>query len=283
MSQIVISTIINVAMLNKLTHLRALMRVLLLIVGTFFLVLVQLVWALGTAVLLTKMPRRQSPIVRLWYMYCVWLSGVKVTVANKRSLSRKQKIILSNHTSYMDILVLGAAFDCFFVAKIDIAGWPIFGFLAKIGGTLFISRQRQFIKNQLTLLETHIKAKQSLLIFPEGTTNNGMTVQPFKSSLLNAAFTTERRPIIQPISLVYTRMNGQFLHTQEDYDNIAWYGDMFLAPHLWHLFRQKNVEAKIIIHPGIRITDDMDAKKITALAYSQVVEGFEHAHPALQA
>lgn len=281
MSRIVTSTIINVAMLNKLTHLRALLRVLLLIVGTFCLVLVQLVWALGTAVLLSKMPRRQSPIVRLWYMYCVWLSGVKVTVANKRSLSRKQKIILSNHTSYLDILILGAAFDCFCGEKRH-CRLADFRCIGKIGGTLFISGQRQFIKNQLTLLETHIKAKQSLLIFPEGTTNNGMTVQNFKSSLLNAAFTTDRRPIIQPISLVYTRMNGQFLHTQEDYDNIAWYGDMFLAPHLWNVFRQKSVEAKIIIHPAIRITDDMDAKKITALAQTQVVEGFQHAHPALQ-
>lgn len=270
-------------MLNKLTHLRAFYRVVLLLVGTVILVLMQLVWALLMAILLLgKMPRRQSPIVRLWYMFGTWVSGAKVTVTNKRSLSRKQKIILSNHTSYLDILILGAAFDCFFVAKIDIAGWPIFGFLAKVGGTLFISRQRKFIKNQLALLETHLRAKQSLLIFPEGTTNNGMKVETFKSSLLNAAFNVEKPPVIQPVSLVYTRMNGRNLQTQEDYDHIAWYGDMVLAPHLWTLFRQKNIEAKIIIHPMIHITPDSNAKQITAQVQEKVIEGFVHAHPALQ-
>lgn len=269
-------------MLEKLTHLRALIRVLLFIAGTLFLVVIQLVWALGTAIFMTRKPRKQSPIVRLWYMYCVWLSGIKVTVANKRSLSKKQKIILSNHTSYLDILVLGAAFDSFFVAKIDIAGWPIFGFLAKVGGTLFISRQPRFIKQQLALLETHLRAGQSLLIFPEGTTNNGMKLQAFKSSLMNAAFAVEKPPVIQPVSLVYTRMNGKFLETQSDYDHIAWYDDMLLAPHLWNLFRQRSVEAKITIHSAIRITPDMDAKSVTKMAQDEIVEGFKHAHPALQ-
>lgn len=273
-------------MLDKLTHLRALIRVLLFVTGTLFLVILQMIWALGTAMgtaIIFRKPRgKQSPIVRLWYMFCVWISGIKVTVANKRSLSKKQKIILSNHTSYLDILVLGAAFDSFFVAKIDIAGWPIFGVLAKIGGTLFISRQPRFIKQQLALLETHLNQGQSLLIFPEGTTNNGMKVETFKSSLLNAAFNAEKPPVIQPVSLVYTRMNGEYLETQEDYDKIAWYGDMLLAPHLWQVFRQRNIEAKITIHPAIRLTPDMDAKQVTALAQQKVVEGFKHAHPVLQ-
>lgn len=271
-------------MLNKLTHLRALLRVLLFVSGTLFLVLVQLVWALGTmagvAIFRSSMPKRQSPIVRAWYAYCVWLSGIKVTVVNRRNFSRKQKIILSNHTSYLDILILGAYFDCFFVAKIDIAGWPIFGFLAKIGGTLFISRQRQFIKNQLSLLETHLEAKQSLLIFPEGTTNNGMVVEQFKSSLLNAAFTVKKAPLIQPISLIYTHMNGVKLETQQDYDHVAWYADMFLAPHVWNVFRQKSIQAKIVVHPVIRLTPEMNAKEVTAQSYQAIVDGFKHAHPS---
>lgn len=272
-------------MLNKLTHLRALLRILLLITGTAFLVLVQLVWVMLTslvmAVLRLKPSRHQSPVVRAWYSYCTWLSGVKVTVVNRRSLSRKQKIILSNHTSYLDILILGAYFDCFFVAKMDIAGWPIFGYLAKIGGTLFIQRQRQHIKKQLDLLETHLDARQSLLIFPEGSTNDGMSLLPFKSSLLNAAYNVKKPPLIQPISLIYTHMNGKKLETQAEYDLIAWYGEMTLAPHLWHVFRQKNIEAKIIIHPVIKISEENDAKTVTAQARQLIADGFAHAHPVL--
>lgn len=292
MSRTVISTITRVVKPimphdSRFSHLRALWRIMLLLAGTLVLVIVQLFWVLLTAIvrfLLRRrgMSRHQSPVVRAWYSYCTWLSGVKVTVVNRRSLSRKQKIILSNHTSYLDILILGAYFDCFFVAKMDIAGWPVFGFLAKIGGTLFIQRQRQFIRNQLALLEKHLQARQSLLIFPEGTTNDGMSIQSFKSSLLNAAYNVPKAPLIQPVTILYTHMNGKKLETREECDRIAWYGDMTLAPHLWYVFRQKSIEAKIIIHPVIKITAENDAKTVTHQAREAIVEGFVHAHPVLQ-
>jgi len=265
-------------MLNKLTHLRALIRVLSLVLGTIVLIVFQLLWMLPQA-FMVKMTRRQSPIVRLWYRFVLFLLGIKVTVVNRRNLTKKQKIILSNHISYMDILVLGAYFDCFFVAKMDIAGWPIFGFLAKVGGTVFITRQRQHVLRQLELLQKHVDARQSLLIFPEGTTSDGTHVQNFKSSLLNCAFDAKKPPLIQPVSLIYTHMNGHKLQTQQDYDHVAWYGDMTLVPHLWRAFRQKKFNAKVIIHPTLKVNEETNPKKMAADAHALVNDGFIHAFP----
>lgn len=268
-------------MLNSLTHLRALVRLLLLMVGTLGLVVVQLLW-LAMQGFIPGLPKKQSPVVRAWYAYVLWLSSIKVTVVNRRNLSRKQKLILSNHISYMDILVLGAYLDCFFVAKMDIAGWPVFGFLSKIGGTIFITRQRQHVKTQLALLQTHVNAGQSLLIFPEGTTSDGTHVQPFKSSLVNCAVDAEKPPLIQPVSVVYTHINGKKMNTRSDYDHVAWYGDMTLAPHLWQAFRQRGFKAKIVIHQTLHITEESTAKRLAEEAQHLVKEGFEHAFMGIE-
>lgn len=268
-------------MLSNLTHLRALLRVLLMISGTMVLVIGQFGWLVVQG-FIPGLPKRQSPLVRAWYGYMLWLLGIKVTVVNRRNLSKKQKIILSNHISYMDILVLGAYFDCFFVAKMDIAGWPIFGFLAKVGGTVFITRQRQHVKTQLDLLQTHVDAGQSLLIFPEGTTSNGTLVKPFKSSLLNAAFNAKKPPVIQPVSLIYTHMNRKKMQTHRDYDHVAWYDDMTLVPHLWQALRQKSFTAKVVIHPTLHVTEENNSKQMAHDAHHLVKEGFDHAFPGCE-
>jgi lyso-ornithine lipid O-acyltransferase len=256
-----------------ISYLRALRRIILFVVGTVLLVPVQLFFYLPLHVL-RILPRNQSPLVRVWYRYMLWVFGVRVVLVNKRNLGKKQKIFLSNHISYLDIFILGAYFNCFFVAKSDIAGWPIFGSLAKIGGTLFITRERRFLKRQLELLANHLKAKQSLLIFPEGTTSNGQEILPFKSSLLNSVMEMKQKPFIQALTLVYTHMNDKKLITQEQFDQIAWYGDMTMPPHFGNLLRQKNFTARVIIHPPIHPNTESTPKSMTAEAHSQIKNSF---------
>jgi len=256
-------------MLSKLAHLRAALKFAVFILGTLALVPFQLVY-----MLVVWRPRRQSPIVRAWFVFVRELLQIKVTLIDRKNLSRRQKIFLGNHISYLDIIVLGAAFDCFFVAKSDVASWPVFGFLSKIGGTIFISRQRTQIKNQIPLLKKHIERRKSLFLFPEGTTSNGRRVLPFKSSLLNVLPLLHKKPVIQPISLAYTHINGRHMATQEDYDTAAWYGDMTLAPHLWNVFKQQSLHATIYVHPKLGFYEVSDIKRLTAEIQEKVSEGF---------
>lgn len=272
----IISTIINVMISTPdLSYARALMRACTLVAGTLILVPVQLLWMLGFAL---TTPRRQSPVVRLWYKFCLFVLRGSVTVVNRRQLLRRtQKIVLCNHIGYIDILVLGAVLDCFFVAKSDVADWPIFGFLSKVGGTVFVSRKRQLVKKQIEKLKNHLAAQQSLLIFPEGTSTNGFKVLPFKSSLLNVLDELRKPPAVQPITLLYTHLNSLPISTHEGMDKLAWYGDMTLGPHLWDLLRQKSFQAKIIIHPTLKISDELNVKQLVQAAHDAVNDGFHAA------
>ena len=257
----------------SLAYFRLTYRVLLFIVATLGLLPLHLIWTLPGAIA-GRLPRRQNPITTLWFRIILWAFNIRVTVVNKKNMSKKQKVFLCNHISYIDILVIGAYFNGFFVAKSDIAGWPIFGYLARVSGTLFITRERRFLKEQLKLLNTHLEAKQSLIIFPEGTTGNGREILPFKSSLLNAVLEMKKKPVIQPLSLSYTKMNDQKLITQEDFDHIAWYGDMTMAPHFKKLLMQKSFNARVVIHPTIVAQDDSTPRSLSNEAFREISSSF---------
>jgi len=248
-------------------------RIFLLILITLVLLPLHLLW-ITPLIILRRLPRTQGPFVTLWFRGLLLAFNIRVTVVNKKSLSKKQKIFLSNHISYIDILVLGAHFNGFFVAKSDIAHWPIFGFLSRVSGTLFITRERRFIKQQLKLLETHLKAKQSLIIFPEGTTGNGREILPFKSSLLNSVLEMKKKPVIQPLSLIYTKMNDKKLETQEEFDQIAWYGDMTMPPHFKNLLSQKSFNARVVIHPSIIAKEDSTPRSLSNEAFKEISSSF---------
>lgn len=225
-------------------------------------------------------PRKQSPVVRCWFSFVRILLGIRVKLTGKKHLSKKQKIFLGNHISYLDIIVLGAAFDCFFVAKNDVASWPVFGFLSKLGGTVFISRKRAHIKEQIPLLKKHVELGQSLFLFPEGTTSNGRHVLAFKSSLLNVLQITKKAPVIQPISLAYTHVNNRKMQTTDEFDLAAWYADMTLPPHLWNVFRQRNLRAEIFIHSQVSDYDASQIKELTKDIQEIVTQGFDKILPA---
>lgn len=253
------------------SHLRALVRAVFFVLVTCVLVPVQLVWMALFS--LVRLPKRQSPIVRLWYRLVLKLLAAEITVINRSKLRKGQKIFLGNHVSYVDILCLGAAFDCFFVAKADVAGWPVFGFLSKVGGTIFISRARAAVKKQVDRMRRHVQAGQSLFLFPEGTSTNGFEVLPFKSSLLHV-MEMPKSPVAQPVTIQYTHLNGRRIDTQDQMDRLAWYADMTLTPHLWALLGQKSFKAKITLHQALALGEDMNVKQLIQAAHEAVKSPF---------
>ena len=127
-------------------------------VGTLWLMSLHCVWLLLFTFAKPKLYAHF--FVRVWYKFMLWLLGIRVQVHGKRLKPQQHQIFyISNHISYIDVLVLGAHFPCFFVAKADIASWPIFGFLSKIGGTIFVSRSRAVVKQQAHKLQQVLDRK----------------------------------------------------------------------------------------------------------------------------
>ncbi len=214
----------------------------------FIVVLVQLI-----VFLIPPLRRHYVWIMpRFWHRCVCGLTGIKITMTGtdkSKTLKNRPVIYVSNHTSYLDILALGTFLKGIFIAKSEIAGWPIFGFLSKLQGTYFIERKPSAAIKQKEDIRDYLNDGVRLLFFPEGTTNNGFDILPFKSSLFGATLHPDimgKAPIIQTISLKYYRKDGSIITQQSEMDDIAWYLDTHeLTPHLWAFLKTKGITANL--------------------------------------
>ena len=148
----------------------------------------------------------------------------------------KSGLLVSNHLGYLDILVLSASTPCVFVAKREVKNWPIFGCFALLAGTLFADRERRLQVGELTKeLRTVLDSGALVVLFPEGTSSDGKTVLPFKSSLLEPAATNPRS---LAASLIEYR-----LEDGDAEEEVCYWKDMNFIPHLVNLLSKKRLEA----------------------------------------
>ena len=167
---------------------------------------------------------------------------------------RRPTLFICNHTSYLDISVLGGLIAGSFVAKREVADWPLYGRLAKLQRSVFVTRRRDKAGGARDELAGRLAAGDNLILFPEGTSNDGNRVLPFKSALFSVA---ERRPgdaplTVQPVSVAYSRLNGQPMRRQLR-PLVAWYGDMELVGHLWRLLGLGTLTVEVTFHPPVTI------------------------------
>ena len=147
-------------------------------------------------------------------------------------------ILVSNHLSYVDILVLGSLTPAVFVAKQDIRSWPVFGWLASMAGTVFIDRDRRSHVGAVNRqIENALSNGVLVVIFPEGTSSDGRGLLPFRSSLLEPAVDPNHPLSVSNIG--YVLSDGQVAH------EICFWGEMHFLPHLLHLLTKPKAEAYI--------------------------------------
>ncbi len=162
-----------------------------------------------------------------------------------------QCLLVSNHVSWIDVVVLSTVAPVSFVAKREVASWPFFGWLAKLQRTVFVDRERRHSTGQSrTELETRLARGDRIVLFPEGTSHDGVSVLPFKSSFFAAAIAPEIA--IVPVTLVYKQHWGLPL-TRRNRGTFAWYADMDLIPHLWGAISAGPLTVEIIIHPHLML------------------------------
>jgi 1-acyl-sn-glycerol-3-phosphate acyltransferase len=134
--------------------------------------------------------------------WTAFAAGMRVRVEG--APLRRDVLFVANHLSWLDILVLAGASGTAFVAKDDVARWPLVGWLAGLNNTVFIARAaRSAVKEQADALRSALASGLPVALFPEGTTDGGMEVLPFRPSLLASLFPPLAGVKVQPVALDY--------------------------------------------------------------------------------
>jgi lyso-ornithine lipid O-acyltransferase len=171
-------------------------------------------------------------------------------------------LLVCNHLSYLDILVLAACTPCAFVAKQEVRNWPVFGWFARRAGTIFVARDKRLpaaAANQE--IEAALQTGVVVVIFPEGTSSGGDTVLPFKSALL--------APILRrPQTLTASRLAYELSEGDVSVE-VCYWRDMTLAPHLLNLLGKPVIRAAVKFQPVPVVAQDR--KELARALHAQVM------------
>ncbi|MGD9508596.1 MAG: lysophospholipid acyltransferase family protein [Geminicoccaceae bacterium] len=210
--------------------------------------------ALTAVLLLAYLPaivlgkRATLAMRRRWCRISTWIVGARVAVAG-RPFVACPTLYVANHVSYLDILVLGAVLDGTFIAKSEIASWPLFGLLGRLTRTLFIRRHWRSALIQRNALAARMRLGESFILFGEGTSSNGLGVLPIKTSLLSVAepWILDCPVAVQPVTLVFARMADGLPIGRENCDLYAWHSDSEFLPHLWNTLQHPGLEIRVVM------------------------------------
>jgi 1-acyl-sn-glycerol-3-phosphate acyltransferase len=179
---------------------------------------------------------------RDWRLICGWMSvlrrilGLQVTVTGEPAVG--PALFVANHISWHDIIVLQSLVPTGFIAKYEIRGWPLIGWMAHRGATLFIRRGKRDSMLQLKeAMVGRLRARQSLLIFPEGTTTGGDTVKPFRTRLFEPAI--DMALPLQPVAIHYS-CHGKLCR------DLAFIDDETFLSHAWRMLGEKQID--VFVH-----------------------------------
>jgi lyso-ornithine lipid O-acyltransferase len=202
------------------------------------------------------------------------LFGIHIRIVGK-PVKGEGVLMVGNHTSWADIIIFSAATPLSFVSKAEIARWPLFGSLARLQRTVFVERARRSATGEVRdAIQDRLAQGDALLLFPEGTSHDGNTVLPFKSSLFGAAearLEGGRHVKVQPVSVAFTGLHGLPMG-RENRPSFAWYGDMEMVPHLWEALLAGPLDVVVQFHDPLSL-DGMDRKTLAARAQEIVQNG----------
>jgi 1-acyl-sn-glycerol-3-phosphate acyltransferase len=195
--------------------------------------------------ILISTKNQQERIIRFWCKRLLAIFEINVEVKGLETYLANQKkyLMVANHISWMDIIVIQSIKPCIFVAKSDVASWPLFGWVAQMTGTIFIKRDKvSDIKKALKKMKRRL-IKRSVCIFPEGTSSNGRYLLPFKSNLFQSSIDTQKN--ILPLCLRYEQKNTYT-------DKTAFVDDMSLLDSIIKIKQEKDIRAIVEVLQPIR-------------------------------
>lgn len=216
--------------------------------------------------------RATMKVAQLWQRFVCFLIGIRVTVTGAPADDRPL-LLLSNHNSWIDIPVLASVAAVSFVAKKEVAGWPMVGFLAKTQRTVFVDRTRRHATGaQAGEIAGRLSKGDILVLFAEGTSSDGNKVLPFRSALVGAAqmaIGDSEVATVQPVAIAYRKMLGLPLGRQHR-PLVAWYGGTDLLPHLKRVLSEGGIDVNVVFGPAHRLGAGDNRKKVTQEAGEMV-------------
>jgi lyso-ornithine lipid O-acyltransferase len=224
--------------------------------------------------------KRRKTFPQRYHRFLCRLFGIRIRVIGT-PVQGEGVLMVANHTSWLDILIFSATARVSFVAKAEVASWPLFSTLAKLQETVFVERTRRSQTAQARdQIRERLLAGDALVLFPEGTSNDGNRVLPFKSALMGAAEATvgvdetgrARHVLVQPVSTAYVAVHGMPMG-RENRPLFAWYGDMELVPHLWESLKTGPIDVVIEFHPPLSVDTIGGRKELAAIAESIIRHG----------
>ncbi|HZP70219.1 MAG TPA: lysophospholipid acyltransferase family protein [Pseudolabrys sp.] len=229
--------------------------------------------------------------------YRVLCSLLRIRVhVNGTPMHDRPVLYVSNHVSWVDIVVIGSVTPVAFVAKREVAGWPLVGVTAKVQRTIFVDRARRHQASEAVAeIVERLKGGTSVVLFAEGTSSDGNRVLPFRSALLGviqeaSAHGEGGGTLIQPMSISYTGLHGMPMGRQHR-PLVAWYGDLDFLPHIRTFIAQGAVDAVVSYGEPIPADGAIDrkamAKRLEASVRELVIAALrgrssavQNAHPA---
>ena len=231
---------------------------------------------LALALKRTKASRR---LPLWWHRIAIRLLGIRVHVHGAPSPERPL-LLVANHVSWLDITVLGSVTELSFIAKSEVADWPIFGHFAKLQRSVFVERERRAKTGAVAAkIAARLSAGDVLVLFGEGTSSNGIHVLPFRTALVGAVAKVAQdagadagpkaSATLQPLGINYTQLHGLPIGRFHK-PRIAWYGDMEMAPHLWWVIKHGEIDVDVVFGEPLPFGAGADRKKIAKAAEEAV-------------
>lgn len=192
---------------------------------------------------ITFIPKTNASRARWLHRWCRFASRVLgLSLASKGAIPNAG-LLVCNHLSYLDVIALSALVPCAFVAKREVRAWPLFGWLARAAGTIFVDRNRRSATaRDVDQIQKALDSGLLVVLFPEGTSTDGNTVLPFKSSMLHGA--VQSQIPIAAAGLDYHLNHGSVA------DEVCYWRDMTLLPHLLNLFGKPIIDAEVRFSPA---------------------------------
>jgi 1-acyl-sn-glycerol-3-phosphate acyltransferase len=222
-----------------------------------------------------KLPDRTSRTQCAEWLHEVCIDGLRAMRLQLAVLGTPPThgMIVSNHLSYIDILCYSAAVPCVFVSKAEVEEWPIFGKYARWAGSVFVRRHDRGDAARANLkIGDSLQNGVPVVLFPEGTTSDGHRVQRFHATMLQPAIDVGAP--ITPCAIAYELDDG------DPGQEVAWWGDMTLMPHVWNLMGKKAIRAKIVFgEPTVAAGDRKQLSHVLHDYVAKLHDGVSAAQP----
>lgn len=217
-----------------------------------------------------------SVLPRIFHTLLCAMLGLRITVSGTPNIGQPT-LMVSNHISWIDIAAIGSKFPISFIAKSEVGGWPIIGFLASLHRTILVNRTKRIDSGRTSNeIADRLANGDAIVLFGEGTSGDGTHVQPFRSALLGGVFRaldrgkpSGQQVWVQPMAICYTHLYGMAI-SRNQRSQVAWVGDAELAPHFLQVIKGGSIDMHIRFGTPIAISADDDRKEIARRAHEQV-------------